>query len=350
MRMGSTASSTAGQNDQAALESMHISVTEINPELLRKLQSSAADDPLRLPASFFKTSGPYRLGVGDVLQITVWDHPELAASLGAPTQNAGNRPSDPIQGFVVDSNGDLDFPYAGKIHVAGLRVDEAQELLYSKLSHAFIKPQLTMRVASYRARQVYVDGDVRAPGAFPLNDLPMSLYEALGRAGGFNPSADQSRLVIVRNGVSYSLNLPRLLANGINPSTIILEGNDLLKVTSRDENVAYVMGEVNKPVGAVPPKNGRLTLSDALAQAGSISTTTSDPAQLYVVRGTDTSHPEVFHLDARSPVAMVLANQFDLEAKDVVYVDGNGLVRFSRVLSLLLPAINAGLTAAIVTK
>jgi polysaccharide export outer membrane protein len=47
---------------------------------------------------------------------------------------------------------------------------------------------------------------------------------------------------------------------------------------------------------------------------------------------------------------MVLANQFELEPHDVVYVDGNALVRFSRVLSLLLPAINAGLTGAVLMK
>jgi polysaccharide export outer membrane protein len=47
---------------------------------------------------------------------------------------------------------------------------------------------------------------------------------------------------------------------------------------------------------------------------------------------------------------MLLANQFELQPKDVVYIDNNGLVRFNRVLNLLLPALNAGLTAAIVTK
>jgi polysaccharide export outer membrane protein len=47
---------------------------------------------------------------------------------------------------------------------------------------------------------------------------------------------------------------------------------------------------------------------------------------------------------------MLLANQFELEPKDVVYLDSGGLVRFSRVLNLLLPLINAGLTGAIVTK
>ena len=47
---------------------------------------------------------------------------------------------------------------------------------------------------------------------------------------------------------------------------------------------------------------------------------------------------------------MILANRFELQPKDIVYVDGSGLVRFSRVLGLLLPAINAGLTAGLVSK
>jgi polysaccharide export outer membrane protein len=47
---------------------------------------------------------------------------------------------------------------------------------------------------------------------------------------------------------------------------------------------------------------------------------------------------------------MLLANQFELQPKDVVYVDNNSLVRFNRVLTLLLPAINAGVTAALLAK
>ena len=137
---------------------------------------------------------------------------------------------------------------------------------------------------------------------------------------------------------------------GRNPSKIVLRNGDLARVLPRDESGVFVMGEVNKPVTALPMRNGRLTLSEAISQAGSLNANTADAAQLYVVRGMQDEQPQVYHLDARSPVAMVLANQFQLKPKDVVYVDGNGLVRFSRVLSLLLPAINAGLTAAIATK
>jgi polysaccharide export outer membrane protein len=71
---------------------------------------------------------------------------------------------------------------------------------------------------------------------------------------------------------------------------------------------------------------------------------------MYVIRGALSGTPSVYHLDARSPVAMLLANQFELQPKDVVYVDATGLARFSRVLNQLLPMINTGLTAAVVGK
>ena len=90
--------------------------------------------------------------------------------------------------------------------------------------------------------------------------------------------------------------------------------------------------------------------ADALAQAGSVTANSSDPGQVYVIRGSISDEPLVFHLDAKSPVSMILANQFDLQPRDVVYVDSGNLVRFSRILSLLMPAVNAGLTAAVVAK
>ena len=92
------------------------------------------------------------------------------------------------------------------------------------------------------------------------------------------------------------------------------------------------------------------SLADAIAQAGSVNSSTADAAQMFVIRGALNGKPEVFHLDGRSPVAMLVAKEFDLQPKDVVYVDGNGLVRFNRVLTLLIPAINAGLTAGLVAK
>lgn len=326
-----------------------VPVTEIDTTLIRRLKADDDAAGIRQANALFDRPAVYTLGTGDVLQITVWDHPELAVAQGAP-QQTNLRPFDPPQGFVIDDAGNVQVPYAGNVPVSGLTVDGARRAIATALARYFVAPKVTARVASFRAKQIHVDGEVRTPGSVPINDVPMTLYEAVGRAGGFTAAADQSRLVLVRDGVSYPVDVPGMLARKVNPRHVTMRDGDLLRVVSRDENGAYVMGEVNRPTTALPQRTGRLTLGDALSQAGSFNSASADAAQLYVIRGASGNAPRVFHLDARSPVAMVLANQFDLQPKDVVYVDSNSLVRFSRVLNLLLPAINAGLTGAVVTK
>jgi len=327
-----------------------VPVTELNVETVKRFQEARLRQQQQQAELLSAAPQPYAVGAGDVLQIVVWDHPELAAAMGPTQSQASTRPGDPFSGFVVDQSGNLTFPYAGTMHVAGLRTEEIQRLLTASLARYFVKPQVTVRMASYRAHEVYVDGEVRSPGVVAVNDVPMSLYEAISRAGGFAETADQSDLVLVRGNTSHRINLTQMVASGLSPSRLYLKPGDMLRVVARDENDVYVMGEVSKPIAAIPRRTGRITLADAIAQAGSVNSSTADAAQMFVIRGALNGKPEVFHLDGRSPVAMLVAKEFDLQPKDVVYVDGNGLVRFNRVLTLLIPAINAGLTAGLVAK
>lgn len=348
MKMPATASAPV-PNNAASGSTQPVAIDEIDATLIRTLNANVRAADARQAVALFGRPGAYTLGVGDVLQVTVWDHPELAVAQGAP-QQTNPRPFDPPQGFVIDDGGNVQVPYAGNVHVSGLTVDGARQAIAGALARYFVAPKVTVRVASFRAKQIHVDGEVRTPGTVPINDVPLSLFEAVGRAGGFTAAADQSRLELVREGVSYPVDVPGMLALNVNPARLVLRDGDLLRVVPREENGVYVMGEVARPGTALPLRTGRLTLSDALSQAGSFNSASADAAQLYVIRGASGDAPRVFHLDARSPVSMVLANQFDLQPKDIVYVDASNLVRVSRVLSLLLPAINAGLTGAVLTK
>jgi polysaccharide biosynthesis/export protein len=327
-----------------------VTVKQIDLTLIRQIHAAEKNGTqATADLNLFAKPTAYKVGPGDVLQITVWDHPELAAALGQASQNT--RVADAAPGFVVGGDGNIQFPYISKpIHAVGKTPEQLQREIYTELSKVFVKPQVTVRVESYRASQVYVDGDVKTPGAQSINDIPMTLTEAVGRSGGFMPTADQSRVVITRNGTSYPVNVAQMLRAGKNPSDIVLQPGDLLHVSARDENTVYVMGEVVKPTAVTPLRDGTLTLAEAISQAGNLSPTTSNARQLFVIRQVPGDEPVIYHLDAKSPVSMILANQFPLEAKDVVYVDNSGLVRASRVLDLLLPAINAGLTTAVITK
>jgi polysaccharide export outer membrane protein len=84
--------------------------------------------------------------------------------------------------------------------------------------------------------------------------------------------------------------------------------------------------------------NGRLNLNEALGEAGGPVLNTSNPSQIYVIRQGATGLPAIFHLDAKNPAAMVLARQFSLEPQDVVYIDPVPLVKWTRVVSLILPS------------
>ncbi|WP_412101796.1 polysaccharide biosynthesis/export family protein [Paraburkholderia sp. XV] len=341
--------STSAMGVQSSVKDSFVPISTIDAALIARMKDDLSRTSSLQIQSLLTTAEPYALGKGDVLQITVWDHPELVQAQG-PLGQTATRPSDPVPGFVIDQDGNLDFPYVGPIHVEGLKPEQVQRRLAVALTKVFVKPQVTVRVASFRAKQIYVDGEVHTPGTLPLNDIPMTLYDAVNRAGGFAATADQSRMVLVRDGNSYSLDLTGMLEKGVNPARIVLKNGDLLRVVARDDNGVFVMGEVNKPVTAVPMKSGRLTLSEAISQAGSLNNATADASEVYVIRDSMSPTPQIYHLDAKSPVAMIFANQFELNPRDVVYVDGNGLVRFSRVLSLLLPAVNAALAGAIVAK
>jgi polysaccharide export outer membrane protein len=150
---------------------------------------------------------PYAIGSGDVLSIVVWDHPELAGNglnTGAPSQAAipaGPTPAPP--GFVVDHQGRIQFPLIGMVGVDGLTEEQARALLTTRLAKYLANPNVTLRVQSYRSKRVYIDGEVKSPGLQAINDIPMTLVEALNRAGGLLPTADQSRIVLERGQQRY---------------------------------------------------------------------------------------------------------------------------------------------------
>jgi polysaccharide export outer membrane protein len=312
----------------------------ITPDLLRSEKQARAQQSAQNVSKLLGQSKPYVIGSGDLLSILVWDHPELnIAAAGAQALSASAGAQTPAA-FVVDQQGIVQFPYVGAIKLAGLTELQARDLLAQKLVKSIKKPDITLRVLSFRSQKIYVDGEVKAPGNQAIDDVPMTLLESLTRAGGILPTADQSYIMVTRDGVSYPINIPLLVRQGINPSSIMLMNGDVVRVRSRDENKVYVLGEV-QTAKALAMNNGRMTLTEALGEAGGLNQLSASSKQVYVVRNADQAEPVVYNLDAGSPVALALAENFELNPRDVVFVDASGLARFSRVVSLLIPTAAA---------
>lgn len=316
----------------------------ITPQLIAaELQQREAAETQDLSKLVVANPPSYTIDRGDILSIVVWDHPELGGTVvtqaGAPDQsNSAATPS----GFVVDHAGRVQFPFAGALKLAGLTEDQARDLLASKLARYIANPNVTLRVQAYRSKRVYIDGEVKSPGLQVINDIPMTLMEALNRAGGLLPTADQSRLALERGDERYRLDLRALVQKGINPGNIMLAPGDVVRVHSRDESKVFVSGEVVTP-RALTMHNGRLTLNEALGESGGVSPISGDARQVYVVRKS-AEGVRVYQLDARVTGAMALAEGFELHPKDVVYVAASPLANWHRNLSLLIPG---ALTSAV---
>ena len=322
---------------------------------LRLAPATAAQDAGSLAAAATPNPYTYKLGAGDVLAITVWDHPELT---GAPAREQGvdgglGGLGPPAASFVIDQQGRLQFPFAGAMQLAGLTREQAGELLAKRLARYFREPRVTLGVQAYRSQRVYVGGEVRTPGPQAINDIPMTLLEALNRAGGMLPGADQSRVVVERAGKRHRIDLLRSLqasrdsgGNGGNggsagsagsagAAAMLLADGDIVRVPPRDESKVFVAGEVLQP-RALTMHDGRLTLNEALGEVGGINPQSGDAGKVYVVRRT-AQGPRVYRLDARPSRAMALAERFELRPKDVVYVAASPLANWHRAISQLFP-------------
>lgn len=320
-----------------------VAVKEITPQLAME-QTRAREQPVADNVrKLIGVAKPYVIGPGDILSIVVWDHPELV--LPTQTYSIGTGPTEltfgdtaaGIPGYPVSSDGYVQFPYVGLLKVAGLTESQVRSGLMRGLTNFIQDPQITVRVLGYRSKRVFVEGEVKTPGPMPITDVPMTLPEAINRAGGALATADRSRVYVTRAGQTVRVDLPALQQAGIDPTSILLQSNDIVRVVPRDDNKVFVMGEVTLPT-ALTMRDGVLTLGDALGETGGPSQLTSNPSDIYVVRSMPNATPEVFRLNSGSPQAMAVAQKFPLEAKDVVFVDAGNLVRWNRFISLLFPS------------
>lgn len=273
---------------------------------------------------------PYRIGPRDILSITVWDHPEL-------TIPAGEFRSADISGQIVDEDGYMYYPYVGTIQVAGMTPSELRAELIERLAKYINEPQLDVRVAAYRSKRVHVVGEVREPGIRTINDVPLTVAEAIDRSGGITSGADMRHVTLTRNGQVLTIDLLALYERGSAAQNVLLNDGDVLYVPDGHERKVFVMGEVLQPSAQLMTR-GRMTLAEALSESGGVNQTTANPERIYVIRSNESDVPRIYHLNAASADAMLLADSFELQSRDVVFVDTAGVSRWNRVISQVLPS------------
>lgn len=277
-----------------------------------------------------KAAFEYVVGPQDVLSVTVWDHPELTIPAGEfrPAELAGN---------LVNASGNIFFPYAGEIKVAGLTVTQVRELITRRIAKYVVKPQLDVRVVAYRSQQVNVVGEVNKSGPVPITDAPLTLVDAISQAGSYTKEADLENVTVTRDGNIRKFNLLALYDGGDTSQNMLLKDNDIVQVPDRSQKKVFVLGEVKRPTAYLMHK-GRMTLAEAIGNAEGFEPSAANPGKIYVIRGTRDG-AQIYWLDAGSPDTLILSTQFALAPQDVVYISTASVAKWNRVISQILPSV-----------
>ena len=138
-----------------------------------------------------------------------------------------------LQGYLVDNNGDIQFPVVGKIHVAGLTKNQCQDLVKEKIKPYLAEkenPIVTVRMSSYR---VTIAGEVSSPGVVYVPTEKMSIVEALASRGDLTIYGKRDNVMLIREDAKGEKHVHRLNlndANIINSPYYYLQQNDIVYV------------------------------------------------------------------------------------------------------------------------
>ena len=244
-----------------------------------------------------------RLGPGDLLELNVYNVPELTTKAR------------------VGSSGDVYLPLIDYVHVGDLTLEEAQALIEKRLNDGgFVRnAHVTIFLDESASQGVTILGEVVKPGIYPaMGDR--KLYDLISAAGGFTASAGR-KVSIIRQHSSINpitVNLPRNLADDLQDNIDILPGDT---ITVPRAPIIYVVGDVGHPAGFLVD-NGTLSVLQALALAGGTNHTAKMSGVRIIRKGptgmTETKLPLKKMLEAKAP-------DINLQADDILFVPLSGI-------------------------
>lgn len=294
----------------------------------------------------------YRIGPGDVLSIFI-DQPLFDAQGAGGVMASGERPTEAL--YVVSERGEIFLPLHGPLAVAGLTVTEAFSAIQDAILNFITRPQINVRVETFRSQAVTLATDSGNGTVLPIGDVPISIVDAVLAAnlpGGSGAGFDLRQVVLKRNGNAYEVDVRALMESADFGRDWVLQAGDVVQVPDNDNGV-FMLGE--GPSARLPIDPYDSTLAEALVlstggagQAGGgaaggiggqyLRNASTKLGSIFVIRG-DTEFADVYHLNAKTPDAMLLADRFPLENGDIVFVTTREVTRFNRYVAELLPTI-----------
>lgn len=305
-------------------------LVEINASTIGPYMRAAEPAPA---TSIIKPMPPaVRLMPGDTLSVLIADTAPEGAALFAPLATGGTQLK-----VRVDEQGMISLPYVGRQFIAGMTLNEVENLIRTRLKGVTTDVQTHVELVGDLSGSVLVAGAVKSPGRFSTLESPLTLLDAINQAGG--PVLEPHLVnVTVRNGKQVQqFNYEEVLAG---KNMLLQPNSEVILDRARQRFVA--MGAVEQPgLKDLPSQNS--SLLDALGSVGGLRESSANPEGVFVFRmEPGKAKPTVLRLDMRDPAAIFYARQIVVKPDDTLYVTNSAVYEWQKVIAPVVQTMVLG--------
>ena len=325
--------------------------------------ANVAEPTLQGAFGDYRPAATQRIGIGDLVQITLWEAGSggLFATPAALSAASPGSHSATIPPQVVAGDGSVTVPFAGRVPVAGRTPPEVEQEIVARLTGKADNPQALVTVVRNLSSTATVMGEVGPGARVPLSVRGDRLLDVIAAAGGIRAPVSDTVIELSRGNRTIRMPLQEVLDS---PRENIYVRPDDQIVLVRDPQSLTVAGATGRNA-LLPFGTRRLTLDEALAKAGGMLDDRADPAGVFILRfepaaamqllpqakGAPTPRdgmvPIVYHLNMRRPESLFVARHFVMHNKDILYVSDAPVIAVQKLFGLfgqlVAPAVT-GLT------
>ncbi|VVE73515.1 sugar transporter [Pandoraea captiosa] len=340
-----------------------IQIVDVSDAVARKLLAQ------RRSTDFASTFGDamvpaQRVGTGDILEVSVWESPP-AALFSAPLQpelGTGASRAVVLPAQTVDTEGEIDVPFAGRVPVTGRTINEVSGEIAKRLKNKANQPQVMTRVVKRANAFVTVVGDVNSSVRMELSAGNERLLDSLAAAGGTRQAVDKTTIQVTRGRVVQSLPLQSIIRDP--RQNIPLHAHDV--VTALFQPYSFTMLGASGKNDEVNFEAQGITLSQALARSGGLNDSRSDPRGVFVFRFESPEAldwpnapvkttpngkvPVIYRVDLKNPSSFFVAQNFMMDDKDLVYVSNAPVAELQKFMNLVFSGLYPTLSVINATK
>jgi len=300
-----------------------IDINKLNETQLKKYNDSNINEvkySVKQFSNIYNYKYEYVLGPSDVISINLTDTDDLDGA------------------YTIDPKGNIDLPFVGTVNVLNLTLDNSKEKIVTVLKKYYKNYDLQITIDEFNSSKAYILGAVKNQITIDLNQKPIKLIDAAIQANYSPTSSDKNfgnKGLLRRDNQVYKIDINSIFKSKNSKDNFYLKKDDVLFVDQNSDSI-HIFGEVLKPGIYFP--NLDYSLTELISSSG-LNNLTANASKVYVIREDYNSFLKIniFKIDIRNPINLVLGKKFILKPKDIVFIPPTKLVKWNRVISLLLP-------------